>query len=47
MSLEDEVKRLEEESVKCRVGESHKKLTIVATISRSNEISRARSPSRT
>jgi hypothetical protein len=45
MSLEDEVKRLEEESVMCRVGESYRKLTIVATISRSNEVSRARSPS--
>jgi len=47
MSLEDTIKEIEKESAKCRVGESRMKVAVAVVITRFDEISRARSPSRT
>ena len=47
MLLEDAIKEIEEESAKFRVGESHIRVPVAVLITRLNEISRARSSSRT
>ena len=47
MSLEDTINEMEKESAKCRAGESGMRVAVAVDITWFNEISRARSASRT
>ena len=47
MLLEDTINEMEKELAKCRVGESPTKVAVAVVITGFNEISRARSASRT
>jgi len=47
MLLEDTINEMEKESAKCRVGESPMRVAVAVDIICFNEISRARSASRT